>query len=88
MPYDVEALKNGGAWQWLKVPSTPLLEVVFESQSKLIHFQSKFLMNERYLRINPALKFPMGLDDTLKMPELKNLADVSKDIHTFLEQYI
>lgn len=88
MPYKVKSLRNGGAWQWLKVPSTPLLEVVFQSQSQIVHFQSQFLLKERYLRINPLLKFPMKLDDTKKMTELRNVADVSRDIEIFLNTYL
>ncbi len=87
MPYDVDKLKNGGKINWLIgsknkkiLPNgSPLLELLMESQSKLAHFQTGFLLKERYLRINPKLSVSIELDDIKKIDSLKNLADISKD---------
>jgi patatin-like phospholipase/acyl hydrolase len=88
MPYNIDSVKEAGVLNWLKIPSTPLLEVVFQSQSQLVHFQAQFLMKEKYFRINPLLKFPMKLDDTRRLFELKNLADVTREIEVFLNTYV
>ena len=89
MPYDVEKLKDGGMWNWIPsfkkynkrsmLPNgSPLLELLMESQSKLAHFQTGFLLKERYLRINPKLSVSIELDDADKIDSLKNLADISQ----------
>lgn len=82
MPYDVNALSDGGRLDW----AVPISDVIFESQSQLIHYQTKFLLGEHYLRVNPRLKFPMALDDWEKIVELKNLADMTGDIQTFIDK--
>lgn len=84
MPYEINSLDDGGTFDWAR----PISEVVFESQSQLIHHQAKFLLGERYLRINPRLRFPMALDDWQKLPELKNLADMTAEIQKFIDQEI
>lgn len=84
MPYDINSLDDGGKFDW----AIPISDVVFESQSQLIHHQAKFLLGERYIRVNPRLKFPMALDDWQKLPELKNLADMTAEIQKFIDQEI
>ena len=49
-----------------------------ESQSKLAHFQTQFLLKENYMRINPEIKSSIALDDVSKLSSLKNVADISK----------
>jgi hypothetical protein len=53
----------------------------------LAHFQTKFLLNDRYLRINPKLPFKMKLDDINKIDNLKNLASLDADAEKFLNLY-
>ncbi len=84
MPYDVSALSDSGWAQW----AGPIVEVLFESQSQLVHSQAQFLLNEHYLRVNPALKFPMKLDDVSMLDELKNLSDMTKEVEVFLTRYL
>ncbi|SMN02126.1 Patatin-like protein [uncultured Candidatus Thioglobus sp.] len=91
MPYDVEKLKNGGQKEWMiaskkswnswmfwKNKSSPIIELLMESQSKLAHFQTGFLLGDRYVRINPKLSITIGLDDKDKINSLKNLADIKE----------
>ncbi|KLE09895.1 hypothetical protein AF79_04690 [Aliarcobacter butzleri L354] len=91
MPYDVEKLKNGGKLSWIaqckpryllsnpiKHMGSPLIELLMESQSKLAHHQTQFLLGEKYLRINPKLSVSIELDDVEKIASLKNLADLNK----------
>ena len=82
MPYNINSLDDGGTLDWAR----PISEVVFESQSHLIHHQTKFLLGEHYLRVNPRLRFPMALDDWKKLPELKNLADMTAETQKFIDQ--
>jgi hypothetical protein len=49
-----------------------------DSQSKLAHFQTQFLLGENYLRINPKLSVSIELDSVDKLDSLKNLADLEK----------
>lgn len=57
---------------------SPLLELLMDSQSKLAHFQTQFLLGEKYLRINPQLSVVIELDSVDKVESLKNLADLEK----------
>jgi patatin-like phospholipase/acyl hydrolase len=57
---------------------SPLLELLMDSQSKLAHFQTQFLLGENYLRINPKLSVSIELDSVDKLDSLKNLADLEK----------
>lgn len=91
MPYDVDKLKSGGKFKWMlqfkvrnflsnwfKHIGSPLLELLMESQSKLAHFQTGFLLKEnQYVRINPKLSVSVELDDKDKIDSLKNLADIN-----------
>ncbi|SMN02563.1 hypothetical protein SPONN_1308 [uncultured Candidatus Thioglobus sp.] len=92
MPYDVEKLKNSGKKNWMlsskngwgnwifwKNQGSPIIELLMESQAKLAHFQTGFLLKDKYVRINPKLSTSIGLDDKDKIDSLKNLADISRD---------
>ncbi len=57
---------------------SPLIELLMESQSKLAHFQTQFLLGENYMRINPEIKSSIALDDVSKLDSLKNVADINK----------
>lgn len=91
MPYDVKKLKNAGKLSWIaqckpryllsnpiKHIGSPFIELLMESQSKLAHYQTQFLLGEKYLRINPKLSVSIELDDAEKISSLKNLADLNK----------
>lgn len=91
MPYNIEKLKSAGKINWMlslkkkwnlfsyfKHQGSPLLELLMESQAKLAHFQTKFLLEDQYLRINPKLNVSIELDDVEKIDSLKNLADINK----------
>lgn len=78
MPYNVEKLKNAGKLNWMfHMKGSPILELLMESQSKLAHFQTGFLLKERYIRLNPKLSITIELDSVDKIDSLKNLADIS-----------
>lgn len=83
MPYDYQKLINGGEWHWAR----PFFQVAIESQSELIHFQAKFLL-QNYLRINPPLKFVMKLDEYEKLPDLKNLCDITEELERFARTHL
>lgn len=86
MPYDYKKLASGGGLSWY--PVFPILEITMQGQSLMAHHQSKFLMGDAYMRINPDLKFPMALDDAKQMHELKNLADINYDVEGFLKRFM
>ena len=91
MPYDIKKLKNGGKKNWMlssrknwglssfKNSGSPIIELLMESQSKLAHFQTGFLLKDKYIRINPKLSIATELDSVDNIDNLKNLADISKD---------
>ena len=99
MPYNHDKLKSGGALNWAFgrdptgsmlsfKPVLPLVELLMNSQAQLVHFQTSFMLGENnYFRINPQLKFPMKLDDSDKIDELKNLSDITIDIEKFITKY-
>ncbi len=89
MPYDSKKLANGGWYTWARPVKdvVPVIEVLMESQSQMAHFQAKFLLKDRYLRINPKLPFAMKLDDIQKLDNLKNLASLNEDTENFLKLY-
>lgn len=57
---------------------SPLIELLMETQSKLAHFQTQFLLGDNYIRINPLMKSSIELDDVSKLESLKNIADINK----------
>ncbi len=89
MPYNADDLASGGLFDWIRFPfgDVPMLEVLFQSQADLVHFQTQFMLGDRYLRINPLLKFPMKLDDVTHVSELKNLADMTSEMERFINLY-
>lgn len=58
---------------------SPILELLMDSQSKLAHFQTSFLLKDDYIRINPKLSIPIALDSVDKVESLKNLADINRE---------
>lgn len=82
MPFNVSTVARGGWWQW-KHP-VYFLEILYQAQSEMTDFQMKVLLQDRYLRINPDLKFAMRLDDVDKLDQLKNLADIMREHERFL----
>jgi len=93
MPYNVKKIeKYGGILSWAlnKSPQEimsilikkeiviPLIEVLINSQSKLINYQLETLLKEEhYLRINPILTQDISLDEVEKIDILKNLASIA-----------
>ncbi len=57
---------------------SPLLELLMNAQSKLADEQTRFLLQQNYVRINPKLSIPIALDAVEKFESLKNLADLDE----------
>ena len=83
LPYNYEKLVDGGWSDWL----LPIFEVVQLSQAQLVHHQTKFLLSERYLRIDPVLNVPVKLDDAKRFQELRNKADIDETAERFLKRF-
>ena len=83
LPYDYERLVNGGWFDWM----LPIFEVVQLSQSQLVHHQTKFLLGDRYLRIDPVLNVSVKLDDAKRFLELRNKADIDDASEKFLKRF-
>lgn len=81
-PYEVSKLLNGGKISWAK----PISEVILQSQSSLADYQAKFLLEDNYYRQNPLLRNAIKLDDSDKMADLKNLADIDYDLEKYLKR--
>jgi len=84
MPYDPGKIGKGGAMRWFvrlgSSPAIPLIELMMEAQSDMAHRQAGFLLEkERYLRVNPQLKFPMKLDEMEKVGYLKAYSDLTRE---------
>jgi hypothetical protein len=94
-PFDLKPLEDA-SFDWLmQFPlgkygfSMPLIEILMASQSKLTEYQSKFLLDHakaQSRRINPQLSFKMKLDDFANLGKLKNIADLSFDDVSWLQQ--
>jgi hypothetical protein len=84
LPYDYERLTSGGWFDWLGA----IHEVVLLSQAQLVHQQAKFLVKERYLRVDPILNASVKLDDAQHFEDLRTKADIDEDIEPFLKQYM
>ncbi|HIP45799.1 MAG TPA: hypothetical protein EYG93_10850 [Sulfurospirillum arcachonense] len=52
----------------------PIIEVLLNTQSRLISAQANYLLKENFYRINPPLPTAIDLDDIEKIDILKNLA--------------
>jgi len=87
MPYDVQKIKEfGGVFSWTlnskygiesiidKKMIIPIIEVLLNTQSRLISAQANYLLKENFYRINPPLPTAIDLDDIEKIDILKNLA--------------
>lgn len=83
LPYNYKRMVTGGWSNWL----LPIHEVVLLGQSQLVHFQAKFLVGQKYLRIDPILNIPVKLDDARHFHELRNKADVDAECERFLKTY-
>ena len=84
MPYDVSRLANAGWVDWAQ----SITDITFESQSWLAHYLTLVLLGQSYLRINPALKFPMALDDVSKLSQLKDISDIGATELAFIRKYL
>ena len=95
MPYKLEKLKNAGKINWILerkniiIPKgSPLIELLMDSQSKLVHSQVGFLLKNNYLRINPKMNTSIALDDVSKVGNLNNVADVNQKDFEQIKQLI
>jgi len=96
LPYNPDSLKNAGMLHWVKPaclrawinkesPAVPIIELLMESQVRLVEKQSEFLMKGgNYLRINPKLHRSYPLDDTAHLHELVAFADIYAPVHKWI----
>lgn len=95
LPFDARSLKNAGPWQWglpkvlFSARSTvPSIELFMQAQSHLADAQARFLLPKgKYTRINPNLGHPYELDDVEGMTELKNIADMTHEIASVVNEF-
>lgn len=84
IPYNYDKLYDTTI-KWLRQNGTsPLIEILINSQTILAEYQTSFLMDklgykEYYLRINPSLGTRVELDSITKIDVLKNLADLNQE---------
>ena len=67
---------------------SPLLELLMNTQSKLADEQTRFLLQQNYVRINPKLSVPMALDALQQLGSLKNLADIDEQQYDALHRLL
>ena len=84
MPYDADQLAGAGLLSWAEHIS----DVMFQSQSEIVHRQASFLLESNYLRINPKLDFAMALGDTDKIDSLQNHMDITSEHEPFLDAHL
>ncbi len=65
---------------------SPLIELLMNAQSKLAHEQTRFLLQQNYVRINPKLSVPVALDAVQQLESLKNLADLDEQQYNAVVQ--
>ena len=93
IPYEIDSLKDTSV-KWLRQNGTsPLIEILMNSQSVLAEFQTSFLMEQlnckmQYKRINPNLGVKIELDEAEKIDILKNLADLDQDNTQWVLKYL
>lgn len=93
VPYEIDSLKDTSV-KWLRQNGTsPLIEILMNSQSVLAEFQTSFLMEQlnckmQYKRINPNLGVKIELDEAEKIDILKNLADLDQDNTQWVLKYL
>jgi hypothetical protein len=61
-----------GLVQW----APHLMNLMIEGSVGLVHYQCLQLLGERYLRINPILPTPIGMDEVDQIPLLKEVAEM------------
>ncbi len=100
LPFNAPDLANAGLWKWVsprvlcarifgQAPGVPLLELVFEGQTRLTQFQVQLLLKSgHYLRINPRLGRSHPLDDTRHLQELLNYADLNQAAHAWVMEHL
>lgn len=84
MPYEPASLREAGALGW----GLRFHHVASESQAQLADMLARRLLGHAYRRLNPRLEFPMALDDSRRMGELRNLAQLSEDDQSFLDDRV
>jgi len=93
VPYEIDSLKDTSV-KWLRQNGTsPLIEILMNSQSVLAEFQTSFLMEQlnckmQYKRINPNLGIKIELDEAEKIDILKNLADLDENNTQWVLKYL
>lgn len=69
-----------GDWGWVQW-ARPLVDIVFQGTSDVVHFQCSHILDRRYHRLDPDLPAPISLDAVDRLPELVALGrqvDLSK----------
>ena len=84
MPYDYKKMVTGGKYHWAE----NVFQIITDSQSKLIDFQIKSLLGDRYKRVNPTLTFASALDDIEAVEYSKNLSDLSSELEDWINLYL
>lgn len=84
MPYDYRKLISGGKKHWAE----HVFQILTDSQSKLVDFQLKSLLCDRYRRANPTLTFASALDDIKAVEYSKNITDLSADLENWINTYL
>ena len=89
-------MKNAGIYGWVKPAflrawinregvAVPIIELLMESQVRLVEKQAEFFMKGgKYLRINPNLHISYPLDDTDHLHELVAFADIYAPDHKWV----
>jgi hypothetical protein len=75
---------RAGIWLW----GWYFHEITMTSQSLLVHFQTQFLLKERYHRFDPPLGTTMPLDAGERVKELRNLGSVDRAFENFACKYL
>ncbi len=100
LPYDPESLVKAGRFRWVKPAfvrawvnkescAVPIVELLMESQVRLVEKQAQFLMKGgNYLRINPKLHRSYPLDDTSRLDELVAFADLYAPAHKWVVEHL
>jgi len=83
MPYNADTMAEAGLYYWAQY----IADVMFESQSAVADTQARFLLREKYLRLNPKLGMAMPLDDVDHLNHLKTISDLNRSNVEFLHKY-
>jgi hypothetical protein len=60
-----------GYLQWAR----PIVQIAFDAQMDMVHFQCRQLLGERYHRVAQLFEWHMPLDDWSKVDDLRTLAE-------------